>query len=1525
MIKKADTAKINVILPIVGLAVIYFIFGRLGLVLNNPTGYVSPIWPAAGFALAGLLFFGYRIWPGIFIGSFMTNLPAGFGIFSIDPDTQSYVIPLSIAIGSTLQGVVGAFLINRYVELTNGLIKSKDIVLFYLFSGILSCTISPLWGVNTLYLSGIITQNDYLFSLLTWWVGDTIGVLIIVPLIFIVFAEPKIIWQQRRISVGLPMILMLILIVILSYFNSKQENNRIASKANEQTVLIANSIHMNLEKNGEVLYSVRNFFNVSENIDSETFRTFLSNTLQSHPSIHAISWNAVLYGSQRGAYEEKIRKEGHPGFMIKEGSKDSMVPAKKRDKYVVVTYIEPYIGNQNAIGYDVYSNDTRRLALDTASTSAKLIATGPIILVQEKSTQSGVLFFLPVYQNMEIPSIVSERNRHVRGYVVGVYQTGELLLESLKKFPLKNVAISLSDQTDPNTILPLSAYAFDSNGKSKTIEDLHSLNDYPFQTKSTISVGEKKWVLTLYVSPEYITEHLSVFSWGILTASLLFATLLELFLLLLTGRTILFKNMSQTLSVEIERSKILEENLKHSNEDLENRVHERTQSLSEMNSALKKAEEKFKGYLELASDGIHILDQDGNVVECSRSFAESIGYSYEEALRLNVKDWDAVIAPDQLIPTIRELFVSPRTFETKHKRKDGTFIDVQINAKGIELDGETYLYASARDISELILAENKFHTIFEESLDGIALLDIDTQTFIDCNTKTLQMYGYSEEEFKRITPKEMDVLHDEEQIRSSQQKILEQGWDRFTTRHKTKSGDILDIVVSARPIELGKQKVLYISFHDITELKELEESYKDFFNSVKHAMYVQDFEGRFIDVNDGFLKMHGYNRDEILGRSIDMIVSSEDTPLLHEHFASAVSGTPQRFEIMSTKKNGEIFPKEISFVRGKYLNTEAIIAVGIDITERKRLEQDLVEAKESAEKAANAKSEFLANMSHEIRTPLNGVTGMIDLALRTRLDDKPKEYLNKAHQSSKALLNVINDILDFSKIEAGKLDIETRPFVLMETLESIRVMFEYPMGEKSIHFAIQVHPDVPEVLNGDSLRLTQILNNLIGNAVKFSQNGAITLGIKPIAFQNGSLKLLFSVRDTGIGMSKETQEKLFRSFTQSDASTTRKYGGTGLGLAITKHLVELMGGDIWVESTLGEGSTFSFTLQMELPSETEKTEVLGELSQSTEAQGRFNASVLLVDDNEINLLVGEEILKEYGLSVDMAKDGIEAVEKVRSTPYAMVFMDLHMPNMDGFEASRQIRHFNPDIPIIALSAAVMENDRKMANDAGMNNHLCKPIETKALEEILGRYLQQNGVILRERGSQTYGIEGVDMQQLERQFNPKKIPGFLKTFAATKRDFCQHLKNTQIFSREFKNMIHSIKGVSANLAVTKVYELSQAIEKSVSIDEAEQMVQELCRELEKTMISINTIFPSERKEVQPLSLSHEETRAWIDRVLGTLKSNGIVEEEELDTFMEAIRMYTSQGMSRDIYEAIETFDFKKAIMLVETVREGMDEH
>jgi len=507
------------------------------------------------------------------------------------------------------------------------------------------------------------------------------------------------------------------------------------------------------------------------------------------------------------------------------------------------------------------------------------------------------------------------------------------------------------------------------------------------------------------------------------------------------------------------------------------------------------------------------------------------------------------------------------------------------------------------------------------------------------------------------------------------------------------------------------------------------------------TVVITDPSGNIEFVNPKFVETTGYTASEAIGQN-PRILKSADKPASEykQLWDTILSGKSWHGVFQNKKKNGELYYESavISPVKDDKGTIMHFLAVKENITERIETENKLLEAKqeaellrEKAEAGSSSKSEFLASMSHEIRTPMNGVISMTGLLLGTPLTDDQKRFAGIIRSSGEALLAIINDILDFSKIEAYKLDLETVEFNLTKTVGETIELMEVKANEKGLSLDLAIDDDVPEYLRGDSGRLRQILLNLLSNAIKFTASGSVKLGVVLEEDIGSWVRLCVTVADTGIGIPADKLDKIFSPFTQADSSVTRKFGGTGLGLAISSNLVQLMGGEIKVESEYGKGSEFRFTIIFEKQSEIRiKADKEKQVESVFITASHSNARILLAEDNYTNQIVAVEMLKKIGYNqVDIAANGLEVIAALQDINYDLILMDCHMSEMDGFEASRRIRDkqtgvLNNQIPIIAMTALAMTSDKEEAIGAGMNDFLIKPVELIDLAKMLEKWLSK---------------------------------------------------------------------------------------------------------------------------------------------------------------------------------------------------------
>jgi PAS domain S-box-containing protein len=743
------------------------------------------------------------------------------------------------------------------------------------------------------------------------------------------------------------------------------------------------------------------------------------------------------------------------------------------------------------------------------------------------------------------------------------------------------------------------------------------------------------------------------------------------------------------------------------------------------------------------------------------------------------------------------------------------------------------------------LIDSLDHLIFTTSLEG----EIRT-----VNQRIAQVFGYS---FSELVGHRLDDFFDEprlENLKGSIDWFVERRHWTGTVRarlKKTGSVHYFDCVLQAM-VKDGKVVGASGLARDITAQRESEARFTELFETLQEGVYFCDPAGNLQDVNPAMVRMLGYShREELVGTNIGKLYFEVPQDAFPERRQISNSASLTR-EVTLRQKGGTPITcldnsNAICDAFGRMIRHQGTL---VDITVRKRSEEELQKAKEAAEAANTAKSAFLAHMSHEIRTPMNAVIGMTELALDTELTREQREYLTMVRDSGKSLLTLINDILDFSKIEAGKLDLDITDFSLRDAINDTVKILGLRAKQKGLEVASHVPPDLPDALLGDPGRLWQIVSNLIDNAIKFTARGEVALRIEADSQSEREVCLHFSVADSGIGIPPDKQQLIFEAFAQADNSTTRKYGGTGLGLSISSHLVGLMGGKIWVESEMNRGSTFHFTARFGLQKQPAKRAqwpggrpLHGQKGRRSLLGGRRKLQILLVEDNTSNQILAERLLHKRGHDVAVVNSGAEALAALEREQFDLILMDIQMPEMSGIEVTTAIRKkergTGEHIPIIATTASAMSEDKERCLQAGMDAYLAKPIERAALFDAIDRLTGRSAEApLAELGARPRDAVFDVSAVLDSLGGDSEL--VLEIAAIFLEQSPKHMvKIREAVSKQDPKLLeygaHALKGAAANLLAQGVVDAASKLEdlgRAGSAAPSEEMLRSLEEELGK---------------------------------------------------------------------------------------------
>ena len=626
-------------------------------------------------------------------------------------------------------------------------------------------------------------------------------------------------------------------------------------------------------------------------------------------------------------------------------------------------------------------------------------------------------------------------------------------------------------------------------------------------------------------------------------------------------------------------------------------------------------------------------------------------------------------------------------------------------------------------------------------------------------------------------------------------------------------------------------KLKFDSIQKALDLEKSEQKYRLLYEKSEDAMIV--FSGKTCtQVNNAAVKLFGYESIEQLIKTPSINLSPVFQPNNVKSFDEAIKifntvikEGHSSIEWICKHKDGHFFTTSVTLTAIPAKNRTDILCVIRDISKQKKIENRLIQAQIKSEEASMAKSDFLANISHEIRTPMNGVIGSTELLLNTQLEEKQKYFAHTIKDSAQSMLTIINDILDYSKIEAGMFDLDNHPFNIIDLLKQINSSFANKVKAKNLKFKLKVDPKMNQWVLGDAGRIRQIFTNLIGNSLKFTKEGSISLIGQIVKEDKKSMYVKFNIIDTGIGISKAKQKQIFERFTQADGSTTRKYGGTGLGLSISRQLSSLMGGEVNFSSKADEGTNFWFTIKLQ---KTQKPEKIHQKNKNNELP-QYSANVLVVEDNQTNQMVAKEILSLYGIKVKIANDGLESIECLKQKNFNLVFMDCHMPVLDGYKATQKIRKYdskdlNPSTPIIAMTASAMQGDKEKCIAYGMDDYITKPIDIDILGEMLNKWLNPKGGNLQHKTTKSVADDTYKTKANHLVFDDdafsKRLSGnivLIKTIAkkfitSMEEQIHTLIQSIDIYDRkQIIAQAHKLKGAAATVGCMELSHLAHCIE------------------------------------------------------------------------------------------------------------------
>ena len=874
--------------------------------------------------------------------------------------------------------------------------------------------------------------------------------------------------------------------------------------------------------------------------------------------------------------------------------------------------------------------------------------------------------------------------------------------------------------------------------------------------------------------------------------------------------------------------------------------------------ALEESENKLRRMIDSSLDAVVSADDAGLAIEWNTQAEKMFGYTRQEVLGKPLRDifipkrhWHLFQnALDDYISTTNESIIN-RRYEIKCIRKNEEEFLAELSITSDINEKNRLFVGFLRDITEQRKAKKEVEGARNRMENLIS--NLQTGILLEDNFGQIALVNQSFCDIFSISAKPNQLIGVDCSQAAEQSKHLFQDPVEFITSNeralKNKSPIENEVLVMASGRVLERNFIPLFSgevydgqlwqYRDITErqnteqaIRESEEKYRGVLENMDLGLLEVDLKDNILHANNAYCQMLGYTPEELIGKNAgETFLPEHSRKVIKKRLEERKEGQSSVYELQMQRKDGILIWGLISGAPIRNAQGTVIGSIGIqfDMTDRKKLETELAEAKQVADRARLAERQFLTHMSHEIRTPINVVIGMTHLLEETRPDIVQKDYLKSLRFSADSLLGIIDNILDLSKIDAGEIEFEQKPFDLNYLVKSLLQTFRFKIGRKELQIFDNQDSRIKNLIVGDPTRINQILTNILGNALKFTEKGEISLSTKLLSKSAGQYHIEFRIHDTGIGIAKDKHDTIFEYFKQANVQINRKFGGTGLGLTIVKQLIEMMGGSIRVESQLGLGADFIFNLsfgdagipvfEQKMPSET-----TGPKSQKLPKGLRF----LVVEDNILNQKLICKTIQSWEGSFEVAKNGLEALEKTAKSRFDVILMDIHMPELDGFETSIAIRmsaqNPNKNAPIIALTAAAMSDDKRRALDSGMNAFLTKPISPKVLQEHILQEIKHLHFIKPAESSQdieiTSSTNPIDLSYLlnlgggDMRFVQEIIAAFLTETPVSLQNL--QLRAHQQDWDQCGKLVHQLKPNFAMLGMKKLETQAASIEENINI-------------------------------------------------------------------------------------------------------------